>query len=303
MYLVKKIFLFVSIALFAQCKATKPITHSFFIAGPTLTGIIGEDHQIIWQADKPAARDGYILDNGNMLICWSDSVKEFNRKNELVFSYKLDWQNKELGTAQRLDNGNTLVTELGDKPRLLELDKQGNIKIEVPLLPETNNAHMQTRMARKLQNGNYLVPHLLAFKVKEYTPTGEVVNVLATDLPELGGREAKNWPFTAIRLKNGNTLINLTNGNKTIEMDSSGKVVWKISNEDVEGKPFNDPCGAQRLANGDTVIASYGAKQGTKLFQVTRDKKIVWQYDGPHRVHHFQILTSNGQRIEERPLK
>ena len=30
-------------------------------------------------------------------------------------------------------------------------------------------------MARKLPNGNYLVPHLLAFKVKEYTPEGKVV--------------------------------------------------------------------------------------------------------------------------------
>ena len=95
---------------------------------------------------------------------------------------------------------NTLITELGVKPRLMEVDADGKIALEFPLQPETKNGHMQTRMARKLANGNYLVPHLLAFKVKEYTPEGKVVKVFPTDMSDLGGREAKNWPFTAIRM-------------------------------------------------------------------------------------------------------
>ncbi|GIT38773.1 MAG: hypothetical protein Ct9H300mP7_6940 [Verrucomicrobiota bacterium] len=44
---------------------------------------------------------------------------------------------------------------------------------------------MQTRMARKLPNGNYLVPHLLAFKVKEYKPDGTVVNEIKLTSPNL----------------------------------------------------------------------------------------------------------------------
>ena len=80
-------------------------------------------------------------------------------------------------------------------------------------------------------NGNYLVPHLLAFKVKEYDPHGEVVKEINTDLEELGGRKAENWPFTAIRLENGNTLVNLTHGNKTVEFDAAGKVVWQVGND------------------------------------------------------------------------
>jgi hypothetical protein len=31
---------------------------------------------------------------------------------------------------------------------------------------------MQTRMARQLRSGNYLVPHLLAFAIKEYSTDG-----------------------------------------------------------------------------------------------------------------------------------
>ncbi len=110
---------------------------------------------------------------------------------------------------------------------------------------------MQTRMARKLSNGNYLVPHLLAFKVKELRARWEVVREIRTDLEELGGRQAENWPFTAIRLKQGRTLVNLTHGNKTVEFDAGGKVVWQLSNADFPNeKQFADPCGGQRLSNG-----------------------------------------------------
>lgn len=284
-------------------KNSVAITHSFFIAGPTFTGILDEAGKVVWDAERPAARDGYVLPNGNYLICWSDEVIEFDSQKNVVFRFKKSDVNEELGTAQRLDNGNTLITELGEDPRLLEVDQQGQIIINVPLEPETDNAHMQTRMARKLDNGNYLVPHLLAFAVKEYTPTGEIVQTFKTDLQELGGREARNWPFTAIRLSNGNTLINLTNGNKTIEVDQEGTVIWKMGNDDVEGSPFQDPCGAQRLPNGHTVIASYGAKEGIKLFEVTPEKEIVWNYSGEHKVHHFQILTTNGKALKGKPLK
>jgi hypothetical protein len=231
-------------------------------------------------------------------------VRELTREKEVVFRYRKAAENAELGTVQRLANGNTLITELGQRPRLLEVNPKGEIAVECPLLPETENSHMQTRMARRLPNGNYLAPHLLAFKVKEYTPQGKVVQEFPTDLPELGGRPAENWPFTAIRLKNGHTLVNLTHGNKTVEFDPQGKVVWKVGNDDFpELKPFADPCGGQRLPNGNTVIASYGSQGPIKVFEVNREKQIVWKYTGPHRAHEIQVLTTNGEPIEGEPLK
>jgi hypothetical protein len=279
------------------------IRHSFFVAGPTFTGIIDENGKEVWDSGRSGARDGWVLPTGNVLIAWGDIVREFTRDKEVVFEYKIDPINKEIGTAERLESGNTLITELGVKPRLMEVDPNGKIVLEFPLQPETDNAHMQTRMARKLANGNYLVPHLLAFKVKEYQPSGEVVNEFPTDMKDLGGREAKNWPFTAIRLDNGNTLVCLTNGNKVVEMDADGNVIWKVSNDDLPGNPIDDACGGQRLPNGNTVITSYHARVGVKLLEVTPDKKIVWTYEGPQRAHHFQILTTNGKPIAGRPLR
>ncbi|NNE92033.1 MAG: DUF1080 domain-containing protein [Verrucomicrobiales bacterium] len=271
------------------------IKHSFLIAG-TPTVLVGEDGQVKWQT-KGKARDAFVLENGNILASISNKAQEITMDGKVVWSYQLAKENRELGTAVRLENGNTLVVERGVKPRLLEITKDGEIAVEVPLKPETDNAHMQTRMARKLPNGNYLVPHLLAFAVKEYKPDGTVVNTIKTDLEELGGREQRNWPFTAIRLENGNTLVNLTNGNKTAEFDAEGKVVWKATNEDVDGR-FADPCGGQRLANGNTIICSYAQKDPNKpkLFEITPDNKVVWEFFHPKaRAHEVHVISTNGK--------
>lgn len=294
------LWLFLPMVLLGQ--STSEIKHSFFIAGPQFTGIIGESGEEIWDSGKSGARDGYVLENGNILICWADEVKEFNSNKEVVFQYFRAEESMELGTAIRLQNGNTMITESGAKPRIVEVNSEGKVTKSVPIEPETDNVHMQTRMARKLKNGNYLVPHLLAFAVKEYNSNGEIIHTFSTDFEDFGGRKAKTWPFTAIRLNNGNTVVTLTNGNRVVELDSEGKIVWLVGNSDFEGDPLADPCGAQRLPNGNTVIASYGAKDGIKLLEVDRDKNMVWSYSG-HNVHHFQMLTTNGEPLKGTPLK
>ncbi|PIA81647.1 hypothetical protein BFR04_12955 [Gaetbulibacter sp. 4G1] len=299
--LVLAICLIVPCFLWSQ-KTVPEITHSFFIAGPQFTGIIGEAGEVIWDSKKAGARDGYILKNGHVLICWGDEVREYNRKKEVILSYKKTEESMELGTAVRLSNGNTMITESGYKPRIVEINKKGKVVKSIPLKPETDNIHMQTRMARKLKNGNYLVPHLLAFAVKEYQPDGTIVKTFSTDYEKFGGRKAETWPFTAIRLKNGNTLVTLTHGNRVVELNSKGQIIWEINNALYDEDPLVDPCGAQRLPNGNTVITSYGAQKGIKIFEVDSNKNIVWTYNN-FRAHHFQILTTNGKPIKGTPLK
>jgi hypothetical protein len=278
------------------------IRHSYLVMGGK-TAIIGEDGAAAWEY-RGGSRDGFVLPNGNVLIAFADRVEEVTRDKQVVFSYRKSPENGEISTAQRLYNGRTLVTELGRRPRLLEVDAAGAIALEVPLQPETDNVHMQTRMARQLRNGNYLVPHLLAFAVKEYAPDGRVVSVLRTDREDLGGRPAENWPFTAIRLDNGHTLISLTHGNKVVEMNLQGEVVWQVNNSHVGGQ-FRDPCGSQRLANGNTVVGSHGASKGVSMIEVTPEHRIVWTSDHPLAagVHHFQILTTNGKPEPGMPMK
>lgn len=285
------------------------IRHSFLGVGKANQAvIIGEDGAVEWKFDMPAS-DGWVLPNGNVLLALYGTqdfphggVVEVDRKTkQIVFQYK--GQQKEISTVQPLPDGTFLVAELGPQPRAIVINRQGEIVKTTPLQCQTGNTHMQTRMLRVLPNGHYIAPHLLDFAVKEYDPaSGEVVKVFATDDR---GREKRDWPFTAIRLKNGNTLIACTNGNRIIETDPKGKIVWNVTNDDLGETLFADACGAQRLPNGNTVIASYRAKgDQVKLFEVTPDKKVVWRYTGMKSgFHHFQILTTNGKPIKENTWK
>lgn len=293
----------------ARAEEKAAIRHSFLgVGNANKAVIVGEDGKIEWSFPMPAS-DGWVLPNGNVLLALyrtkgfpNGGVIEVERKTKkIVFQYQ--GQQHETSTVQPLPGDKFLVAELGPQPRAIVIDRKGKVIRSTPLQCQKKNTHMQTRMLRMLPNGNYIVPHLLDFAVKEYDPaTGKVVRTLATDDR---GRAKRDWPFTAIRLKDGNTLIACTNGNRIIEVDAAGKIVWSVTNEDLGEKLFDDACGAQRLPNGNTVISSYHAKgDSVKLFEVTRDKKVVWRYSGMKAgFHHFQILTTNGKPLAENTWK
>lgn len=273
------------------------IRHSFLITGPD-TVLVDESGKEVWRC-RGGSRDGFALDNGNFIIAWKNEVLELTRENKVKFRYRLGKGNREIGTVAPLPGGNFLITELGPKPRLLEVGRDGKIAVQFPLKPETDNAHMQTRMARKNSAGNYWVPHLMAHAVKEYNLEGEVLRTIRTDIDELGGRAAKNWPFTAIELGNGNLLVGCTLGNKVVEFNpEDGKVVWKVDNQKAGGL-IKDACGVQRLASGNTVVTSYRAgRGGPKMIEVDREGQVVWKFESEklRAVHHFQVLTTNGKK-------
>ena len=282
----------------ASKRPASTITHSFLATG-AMTYILGADGKVQWKTPLKS-RDGWVLPNGNVLLAVSKggpykggAVVELARDGKKVFEFK--GTQAEINTAQPLDNGNIMLTEAGPKPRLLEVTRDGKIAVEVPLKCQLKNYHMQSRMARKLANGNYLVPQLHDKVVREYNTKGEVVWEVKTP----------HWPFTAIRLPDGNTLINCTYGHLSIEVDPKGKTVWQLTNKDLPAPLIKDACGAQRLPNGNTVITCYGNRgKNVKLLEVTRDKKLVWVHEDElrHSIHHFQILDTNGRPIAN-PLK
>ncbi len=284
--------------------AEDAVQHRFLACG-SVTRIVEADGRVSWS--YPAAtRDGAMLADGSILLTLSRceqypggavvevkpnapaqaSAAASPGETKLIFK----GTQSEVNTAQRLDNGNTMLTEAGAHPRILEIDAHGAIVVEVALRGQTDNHHMESRMTRKLANGHYLVPQLLDRVVREYTAQGEVVWEFKT--PD----EPKDaWPFTAIRLENDNTLITCTHGNLVVEVNAKGEVVWQLSNSDFPKPLLNDPCGAQRLVNGNTVICSYAiGDAGTKLLEVTREKQVVWTFvekDGLG-IHEVQILDA-----------
>ena len=84
-----------------------------------------------------------------------------------------------------------------------------------------------------------------------------------------------------------------------------GKVVWRADNSTNPGL-FADPCGGQRLPNGNTIICSYGQRDPRKprIFELTPEKEVVWEFfhqkTGAHEVH---VLTTNGEKLPGAPLR
>ncbi len=284
------------------CRADDPatgVTHAFLATGGQ-TYLRDGEGKVTWRY-AAGTRDGWVLPDGNILLAVSKSpalpgggAVEVSRVGKILFEFK--GSQSEVNTVQKLDDGHYLLTEAGDKPRVLEVDKSGRIVVEVPLKAQTKDHHLQTRMTRKLANGHYLVPQLLDRVVREYDASGAILWEVKTP----------NMPFTAIRLDNGNTLIGCTLGNLVIEVDPQGKIVWQLTNDDLPGKPINDACGVQRLPNGNTIITSHHAQgNDVKLLEVTPSKTLVWVHRDPQTpgIHHFQILDTNGKSIEGRPLR
>ncbi len=288
------------IASAVAAPAAEPeITHAFLAAGGA-TYIRGGDGAVLWTYPQ-GTRDAWLLPDGNRLLAVSKGqaypgggAVEVTPSGEVVFEYK--GTQSEVNTVQAVGPDRYMVSEAGDRPRLLEVDRRGKVVAEVPLKAQTKDHHLQTRMARKLANGNYLVPQLLDKVVREYTPAGAVVWEVKT----------ADMPFTAIRLDDGNTLIGCTLGNHVIEVDPAGKTVWRVGNDDLPGNPINDACGVQRLPNGNTVITSHHAHgDEVKLTEVTRAKRVVWTHRDPQTpgIHHVQILDTNGKALTGRPLR
>ncbi len=288
------------------------VTHSFLATGQK-TYIMGADGKPSWTFPGPT-RDGYVLEDGSVILTLNKSRRYGGGAVIKVApggGETLIWKGtqSEVNSAQPTADGTFVITEAGASPRLLEVNAAGEVILEFPLACQKNNHHMQTRMARRISDGTFLAPHLLDFAVFRYDRNGKVLGKLDTTAPGDSEHKIHTWPFTAIRHGEGHTLVCCTHGNRVVDFDAEGKIVWTLTNDDLPGDWLQDPCGGQVLPNGNVVITSYAGgrkdRHAPKLFEVTRDKKVVWKYSDGQKVgiHHFQLITTNGKKLQGPALK
>ena len=273
----------------------KPATPEYKVLGADKkrVAIINAKGEIEWEVANHDAReihDIQWLPNGNVLFQTGyTTVIEVNRAKDTVWRHeskpKDGYTGKvEIHSYQRLKNGLTLIAESGNS-RLIEVDKQDKIVKVIPLTVEKPNAHRDTRMVRKLDNGNYLVCQEGEGKVREYDGNGKIVWEYAM---ELGGRPRSpgHGPeghgvevFGAIRLPNGNTMIAGGNNNRVLEVTPAGKIVWSIDQKELTGITLAWVTTLQLLPNGNLIIGNtHAGTENPQLIEVTRDKKVVWQF-------------------------
>jgi hypothetical protein len=253
--------------------------------------IVNSKGDVEWEVEaKVDVHDLSMLPSGNILMpTGPTTIVEMTPEKKVVWKYEARPKegykgNVEVHAFQRLDDGNTMVAESGNG-RIVEVDKDGKIVLEMPLTIDHPNPHRDTRMARKLENGHYLVCHEGDGKVREYDKDGKVVWSYTLELggrprspghgPEGHGTEV----FGAIRLSNGNTMIAGGNNNRVLEVDKDGKTVWSIDQDELPGIKLAWVTTLQSLPNGNLIIGNcHAGPENPQLIEVTRDKKVVWAF-------------------------
>jgi len=253
--------------------------------------IVAADGSLEWELKVGAIHDASVLPNGNILLQqgWQ-KVVEVTPTKATVWEYDAGKMNGnegkrvEVHAFQRLDNGLTMIAESGPA-RIIEVDHEGKIRREIKLKVNHPNAHSDTRLVRKLDNGNYLVAHESDGTVREYDSASAIV--WEYEIP-LFGKERKgghgpeafgNSVFSAIRLPNGNTLIGGGNGHCVLEVTPKKEIVWKIIQNDLPGITLAWITRVDRLPNGNTMVGNcHAGPDNPQFLEVTPDKKVVWSF-------------------------
>jgi Mal s 1 allergenic protein-like len=269
----------------------RKVAHRVLGADQDRVAIVGERGVAEWEVPDPCeVHDLALLPNGNLLFpTGRTTIVEMTLAKQVVWQHvskpKAGYDGPvEIHGFQRLANGLTMIAESGNC-RIIEVDRDDRIVLEIPLHVEKPNSHRDTRLVRKLDNGNYLVCHEGDGAVREYDPTGKVVWSYTLDLagrprteghgPEGHGTEV----FGAIRLPNRHTIIACGNGNRVIEVTPAGKVVWSIEQHELPGITLAWVTTLQLLPNGHLVIGNtHAGPANPQLIEVTRDKKVVWTF-------------------------
>lgn len=247
--------------------------------GKNVIAICDQKGEVLWSTKTGGPKRGHtghhdiqLLKNGNLLFhdTWT-VTKEMTLDGKVVWEYDSTTMNGNQGKRvhvhafQRLDNGLTMIVESG-VGRIIEVDKDGKIHHQVKL---GNDGRANTRMARKLDNGNYLVCAERPGVVTEYNPKGEIVWEYPTNTRVFG----------ATRLRSGNTLIATGSGNSVIEVNPAGKVVWEISKQVPNTAiSLKWTTSLKERDNGNFVVGNcHAGENSPQIFEITRDKQVVWQ--------------------------
>ena len=241
------------------------------------SAFIIEDGKVVWEHKMPGwCQEAWVLESGNVLLSGGNQVAEVKRDKQVVWKYEGPKNTPtEIHSCQPLPGELTLIGE-GGPNRLIEVDRQGAIKKEVKLKLQ-GDAHLQMRIVRKTPAGTYLIACPAETAVVECNDQG-------VELRRVGVAQTKDQGVTwklahsVEVLDSGNWLVGTSYGATLFEIDRQNKVLWRLTPQDVPELGFCYAAAVDRLPDGTIVVAAYNSK--TPIFAVTRDKKVLWKYEG-----------------------
>ncbi len=289
---------------------TPPIEHRLVTQGNGKLAIVAADGKIEWEMNWGGIHDIHVLPSGNIMVQQGSSkVAEIDvQKKAVVWSYDSAKSNGnegrrvEVHAFQPLEDNKVMIAESG-AARIIEVDRDGKLLHEVKLKVEHPNPHTDTRLARKLKSGNYLVCHEGDGALREYSPSGAIVweyRVPLFDKSPKGGHGPEAWgnkSFAAVRLASGNTLLSTGNGHSVLEVTPAGEIVWDLRQNGLKDITLAWVTTLEVLPSGNYLIGNCHAGPGQPLLiEVNpRTKRAVWTFNQFER---FGNSLSNTQLLD-----
>ena len=307
---------FVAILFVSVTAMADDVERRLIVQGNGRLAIVDKDGRDEWTMRWGPIHDIHVLANGNVVVQKQNRIlSEIDRKSKrVVWTYDASSRNGNAGkrveihSFQPLDGGKRFMIAESGPARIIEIDREGKLLHEMALKVDNPSPHRETRLARKLNSGNYLVCHEGDGAVREYHPSGKVVWEFKVPLfgkPRKGGHGLDafgNQLFSALRLPNGNTLIGAGNGHSVLEVNPAGKVVWKIEENDLPNIRFAWITTLEVLDNGNYVIGNCHAGPGQPLLVEIepKSKKVIWTFD---RFNDFGNSVSNSQLLDVKSIR
>ncbi len=279
--------------------------------------VVKTDGSTEWDINWGGIHDIHVLANGRILVQQgaANVVAIDPESKKVVWSYDSATLNGNAGKKvevhafQPLDDGRLMIAESGPA-RIIEVDRDGKLLKELKLKVNHPHPHTDTRLARKLKSGNYLVCHEGDGCVREYDGKSSEV-VWEFEVPLFGkkpkgghGPEAfGNKCFAAVRLPNGHTLITTGNGHSVIEVTSDRQIVWKIEQNDLPDITLAWVTTLEVLPNGNYLFGNChaGPDQPLLIELNPKTKEVVWKFERHttfgNDVSNSQVLDPGGTSL------
>jgi len=278
---------------FTLSAETGKVQHRFLKSGCNSgsVAIVAKDGTIEWEYPiAPETSDSWVLPNGNVFFAFKAGVREVKPDKSTVWEY-YGPAATEIQGCQPLGPNLFLVGESYSNgiTYLYEMDRAQTIHKAIKL-ELGGNAHGQIRQIRKTPQGTYLVTQQRNGGVAmEFDGDGKLV------------RKFQAGRYVAERLPNGNTLLACGDEHRVIEVDPQDKIVWEVNQNDIPGNILDFVSGVVRLPNGNTVITNWPGhskvkKDQPQVFEITPDKKVVWEVKDPRLK-----MISSIQILDEQP--
>lgn len=252
-------------------------------------GIVNKKGEIVWEYKCAHPQDVCMDKNGGILIATSRAAIYINQEKKILWKFEIKAPN-EIPYCQFLKNGNLTIGIEGENV-IHEISKKGVIINSTHVPTSSEKIHGTFRFLRRTEQDTYVIPLLNDEKFVEIDLKGELV---------------RTFPFepvcavSALRLKNGNTILGCGTDGIIYELDKNNKIVWLMNREAHGDLQIKCITGLSILNDHTLVACNWGIRKESSrelphIWAVNKDKKIVWRVwgDAIGSIAQIQLLDDN----------